>query len=156
MGRTPHGGRPHRAVPYDRRVNTVDPRAADNGYAAALSRNELYADLGLRRTGDVLEPSERALLALPAVASDAPTVLIVTDSRVVLSRVGGWRARAKALRSIPAAKVRGVEYQKGAFTRLRLLVDGERDLRLLPHRKDDAERFAGELDHLLRTGSLPG
>lgn len=128
----------------------------DNGFGAALARNELFGDISLRRTGEVLEPGERALLALPAVASDAPTVLIVTDSRVVLSRVGGLLARPTAVRSIPAAKVRGVEYRKGAFTRIRLLIDGERDLRMLPHRKDDAERFAGELDHLLRTGRMPG
>lgn len=127
--------------------------AADSGFTAAMSRNELFADLSLPRLEQVLQPGERVLLALPAVASETPKALIVTDSRVVLAQVTGLRNRPKTLRSEPAPRVRGISFGGGAFSRVHIHVDGARDIRMMPHRKHDAARFTREFEQLLHGGA---
>ena len=62
--------------------------------------------------------------------------------------------KAKIKREVPAAEVTGVQYRPGVFSRLKVTTSG-RDLKMMPHRKADAERFAREFEHLLRTGALP-
>ena len=125
-------------------------------YATALNRNELFESPGLRRDiPDLLHPDENVLLVLPGVAGDFPNVLIATSSRVMLAAVAGPIKRAKVKREIPAAAVAGVNYRPGIFSRVHVQSNSGRDIRMLPNRKADATRFAGEFEHLLRTGSLP-
>lgn len=129
---------------------------ASLSYATALVRNELFASPGLQRdVPKVLDPEEQVLLALPGVAGDFPDVLVVTAQRMLVVKVPGGFKGATAKREVPAAAVTGVAYRPGAFSRVKFTVQGARDLAFMPHRKADAERFAGEFEHLLRTGSLP-
>lgn len=129
---------------------------AEMTYSTALNRNELFASPGLRRDiPRVLDPAEEVLLALPGVAGDFPDVLIVTNARIVLAKVGGPIARAKVRREAPAASITGVSYRPGVFTRIAVRVADGRDIKMMPNRKADAERFAAEFAHLIRTGRLP-
>lgn len=131
------------------------PADPSHGYGAAISRNELFSGLALHRAAEVLEDGEKVLLALPAVASDNPKVLMVTTHRVVLSHVKGLARRARALRSEPSGRVRGVSFGGGAFSPLTVRIEGARDIRMMPHRKTDAARFAAELEQLIHTGRPP-
>lgn len=129
---------------------------ASMSYATALVRNELFASPGLQRdVPKVLDPEEQVLLALPGVAGDFPDVLVVTARRLLVVKVTGGLKGAKVKREVPAPAVTGVSYRMGAFSRVKLAVQGRRDLKFMPHRKADAERFAGEFAHLLRMGELP-
>lgn len=92
---------------------------------------------------------------LPGVAATFPGVLIVTVRRLVLAEVAGPVQRAKVQRAVPASAVRAVAYRPGLLKRVRVDVDGGRAIRMLPNRRVDAARFAHELGHLLRSGSLP-
>lgn len=144
---------PPPAGPYTRGM-TVS-RAAMS-YATALNRNELFESPGLRRdVPALLHPEEGVLLVLPGVAGDFPDVMIATASRFLLASVAGPLKKAKVKREIPAAEVTGVQYRAGVFSRMRVSPAAGRDITMMPHRKADAERFAHEFAHLIRTGSLP-
>lgn len=124
-------------------------------YATALNRNELFESPGLRRDiPALLHPEEEVLLVLPGVAGDFPDVMIATAARFLLASVAGPMKKAKIKREVPAAEVTGVQYRPGVFSRLKVTTSG-RHLKMMPHRKADAERFAREFEHLLRTGTLP-
>lgn len=125
-------------------------------YAQALNRNTLFESPGLRRDiPRLLHPEEEVLLVLPGVAGDFPNVLIVTATRLLLASVAGPLKKAKIKRAVRSSDVVGVRYRPGAFTRVRVARASGRDIAMMPHRKADAERFAHELEHLIRTGSLP-
>lgn len=126
-------------------------------YSIALNRNELYASYGLRSdVPKVLDPEEEVLLVLPGVAGQFPSVLIVTRHRALEAKVtAGWSTGAKIGREAPAAQVRSVAYSGWLFARVKLEVEGGRDLAVVPHRRADAERFVASFEHLLRTGRLP-
>lgn len=125
-------------------------------YSAALNRNELYATPGLHLDiPTVLAPDEEVILALPGVAGEFPFVLIVSETRVLLAKVAGILRSATVKRQAPASTVTGVSYRPGVFTRMHIHVRGKRDIAMLPHRKHDAERFAKEMEELLRTGRRP-
>ncbi len=124
--------------------------------SSALSRNELFATPGLHLDIPiVLEPDEDVFLALPGVAAKFPNVLIVTASRVLLAKVAGPFKRATVRRKAPASSVRGVSYRPALFTRVHIQVQGKRDIKMLPHSSEDAERFTREMEELLRTGRRP-
>lgn len=131
------------------------PSDPHNGFSAAISRNELFSGLSLHRIADVLEPGETVLLALPAVASDTPKVLMVTTARVVLAQLKGLRSRARVVRSEPSAQVRGVRFRGGVLSLLTVRIEDSRDIRMMPHRAKDASRFSEEFEHLIRTGQMP-
>lgn len=131
------------------------PSDPSHGFSAAISRNELFSGLSLQRIADVLEPGETVLLALPAVASDTPKVLMVTTARVVLAQLKGLRNRARVLRSEPSSHVRGVRFRGRTLSLLTVHIEGSRDVRMMPHRAKDASRFAEEFEHLIRTGRMP-
>lgn len=125
-------------------------------YATALNRNELFESPGLRRDiASLLDPEEDVLLVLPGVAGDFPDVMIASASRFLLASVAGPLRRSKIKREIPASQVSGVEYRPGLLTRVRVSHAAGRDIAMVPNRRADAERFAREFDHLIRTGSLP-
>lgn len=125
-------------------------------YATALNRNELFESPGLRRDiPSLLHPEEEVLLVLPGVAGDFPDVMIATASRFLLASVAGPLKKAKLKREIPAAEVTGVRYRPGLFSRMRVSPASGREIAMVPNRKVDAERFAHEFSHLIRTGSLP-
>ncbi|MGP9612681.1 hypothetical protein ACT3TE_05440 [Brachybacterium sp. AOP42-B2-9] len=125
-------------------------------YATALNRNELFESPGLRRdVPSLMTPEEEVLLVLPGVAGDFPNVLIATASRVMLAAVAGPLKRAKIKQEVLAAEVTGVAYRPGLFARVKVAAASGRELKMVPHRRADAERFTREFDHLLRTGSLP-
>lgn len=129
---------------------------AEMTYASALNRNELFASISLRDEGaKVLDPDEEVLLVLPGVAGDYPNVLIVTSTRIVLAKLGGVMRRAVIKREAPAQAITGASFGGGPFSVMKVHVSGGRDLRMMPHRKQDAARFAGELEHLIRTGRTP-
>lgn len=133
----------------------TDNRAAWS-YASALNRNELFATPALSHDIPVvLEPDEEVILALPGVAGEFPDVLIVSDRRVVLAKVAGPLKRAKIRQEAPASAVTGISYRPGVFSRVKIHVDGQRDIAMMPHKKKDAERFAREMEELLRTGQRP-
>lgn len=149
---TPVGLRDGRG-PYTRGMSVS---RASMTYATALNRNELFESPGLRRDiPALLHPEEEVLLVLPGVAGDFPDVLIVTAARVMLAAVAGPLKKAKIKRELPAGEVTGVTYRSGLFTRMKVVSTSGRELKMVPHRRADAERFAQELEHLLRTGSLP-
>ncbi|WP_342762567.1 hypothetical protein [Dermabacter hominis] len=52
--------------------------------------------------------------------------------------------------------MRGVDYKPSIFTKVRVRVEGGRDVILIPNKKHDAERFRDEMNHVIRTGVLPG
>lgn len=131
------------------------PTNPSNGFTAALSRNELFSGMSLNRIADVLEPGETVLLALPAVASDTPKVLMVTNHRVVLAKIKGLLSRARVLRSEPPARVRGIRFRGRVLSLLTVRIDGARNIRLMPHRAKDASRFTEEFEQLIRTGQMP-
>lgn len=134
----------------------VHRRRAAVTYARALNRNVLFASPGLRRDiPSVLHPDENVLLALPGVGGDFPDVMIATTTRFLVAAVAGPLRKAKIKREAPSYELTGVRYRPGAFTRVRVARTSGRDITMMPHRKVDAERFAHELDHLIRTGSLP-
>ena len=125
-------------------------------YATALNRNELFESPGLRRDiPSLLHPEEEVLLVLPGVAGDFPDVMIATAQRFLLAAVAGPLKKAKIKHEVPAAEVADVQYRPGLFSRMRVATSGGREIKMVPNRKADAERFAREFDHLLRTGSLP-
>lgn len=129
---------------------------AASSYSAALNRNELFASPGLRRDiPSLLHPDEEVLLVLPGVAGDFPDVMIATVSRFLLATVAGPIRKAKVKRDVPATEIIGVRYRPGAFTRVHVETARGRNVRMMPARKVDAERFSVELDHLARTGRLP-
>lgn len=125
-------------------------------YATALNRNELFESPGLRRDiPSLMTPEEEVLLVLPGVAGDFPEVMIVTAARVMIAAVAGPIKQAKVKREVPASEVTGVTYRPGLFARVKVAAASGRELKMVPHRRADAERFTREFDHLLRTGSLP-
>ncbi|MGP9538887.1 hypothetical protein ACT3SP_12805 [Brachybacterium sp. AOP43-C2-M15] len=125
-------------------------------YATALNRNELFNSPGLRRDiPSLLHPEEEVLLVLPGVAGDFPDVMIATGARFLLAAVAGPLKKAKIKREVPAADVTGVRYRPGLFSKVRVAPASGREITMVPNRKVDAERFAQEFDHLIRTGSLP-
>lgn len=125
-------------------------------YATALNRNELFESPGLRRDiPALLHPEEEVLLVLPGVAGDFPDVMIATARRVLLTAVAGPLRKAKITHEVPAAEVSNVQYRPGLFSRVRVATSGGREITMVPNLKPDAERFAREFDHLIRTGSLP-
>lgn len=126
-------------------------------YATALNRNELYATPALSRDiPRVLRDDDEVLLALPGVASDFPKVFIVTRDRFIKAKVSGPIRKAAILREVPASQVTAVRFKPGIFTRIHVQVSGGRDIAMLPHTKEDTQRFVEEFSHLLRTGRLPG
>lgn len=129
---------------------------ASGTYATALSRNELFASMGLRHdVPKVLSPEEEVLLALPGVAGDFPLVTIATRRRVLTAKVTGGFKGAKVARQAPAPRVRAISYGGRLFSRVKVQVDGGRDIAMIPHRTADAHRFVASFEHLLRTGRLP-
>ncbi|MFC7458439.1 hypothetical protein ACFQS2_14725 [Brachybacterium sp. GCM10030267] len=134
----------------------MTPTRASMSYATALNRNELFESPGLRRDiPAVLAPDEEVLLVLPGVGGDFPDVMIATDRRFLLASVAGPLKKAKVKREVPARGITGVEYRPGVFSRVRVRVADGRDVRMMPHREADAERFATEFAHVIRTGRLP-
>ena len=126
-------------------------------YATALNRNELFESPGLRRDiPSLLHPEEEVLLVLPGVAGDFPDVMIATAQRFLLAAVAGPLKKAKIKHEVPAAEVADVQYRPGLFSRMKVATGSGREIKMVPHRKVDAERFAREFDQLIRTGSLPG
>ena len=126
-------------------------------YATALNRNELFESPGLRRDiPSLLHPEEEVLLVLPGVAGDFPDVMIATAQRFLLAAVAGPLKKAKIKHEVPAAEVADVQYRPGLFSRMKVATASGREIKMVPHRKVDAERFAREFDQLIRTGSLPG
>lgn len=124
-------------------------------YGTALNRNTLYATPGLARDiPRVLEPDEEVLLVLPGVAGDYPDVMIATARRFLIAAVAGPIKKAKIKKQVPAAEVTGVEYQPGLLSRVKVSTTSG-TMKMMPNAKADAERFARELDHLLRMGELP-
>lgn len=69
--------------------------------------------------------------------------------------VGGFRGSV-IKRQAPAHAVRCVDCKPGIFTKVRVRVEGGRDVTLIPNKKHDAERFRDEMNHMIRTGALPG
>lgn len=129
---------------------------ATSTYAAALNRNQLFANYGLQQDiPKLLHADEEVLLVLPGVAGDFPNVLVAASNRVLLAAVAGPIKRAKVKREVPASAITGVQYRSGVFTRIHVQTSLGRDIRMLPNHHDDAERFAFEFGHLLRTGRLP-
>jgi hypothetical protein len=125
-------------------------------YATALNRNELFESPGLRRDiPALLHLEEEVLLVLPGVAGDFPDVMIATAARFLLASVAGPLKKSKIKREVPAAQVTGVAYRPGLLSRMRVTPAGGRDITMVPNRRADAERFAHEFDHLIRTGTLP-
>lgn len=125
-------------------------------YASALNRNELFESPGLRRDiPALLHPDEEVLLVLHGVAGDFPDLMIATSSRFLLAAVAGPIKKAKIKREVRAIDVAGVRYRPGLFTRMRVETTAGKGIKMIPNRKVDAQRFALEFDHLLRTGSLP-
>lgn len=130
-------------------------RAAST-YAQALNRNELFASPGLHRDiPSLLHPEEEVLLVLPGVAGNFPNVMIATGNRFLLAAVAGPFKKAEIKREVTNAQVTGVRYNSKIFSRVRVGRTSGRDIAMLPHRNADADRFVHELDHLIRTGSLP-
>lgn len=137
-------------------MSAMSPSRAAMTYASALNRNELFESPGLRRDiPQLLRDDDEVLLVLPGVAGDFPDVVVVTTDRLLLAKVAGPLKRSAIRREVPASQVTAVHYRPGVFSRIRFEVAGERDLRMMPHRKADAERFAGEFSHLIATGRLP-
>lgn len=130
---------------------------AERTYRRALARNELFSCFALPREGARrLDPNEEVLLALRGVAGDYPDVLVVTVSRVLrIKIVGGFRGSV-IKRQAPAHAVRGVDYKPGIFTKVRVRVEGGRDVTLIPNQKHDAERLRDEMNHVIRKGGVPG
>ncbi|NYF98772.1 hypothetical protein [Janibacter cremeus] len=126
---------------------------ASTTYSTALARNELYASFALRReVPTLLDPEEEVLLVLPGVAGQFPDVLIVIRQRALLAKVTGWFSRVKIKREAPLGRIRGIAYSGWLFARVKLEVDGGRDLTLVPNRRADAWRFVESFEHLLQTG----
>ncbi|ASK65102.1 hypothetical protein CFK39_03830 [Brachybacterium avium] len=129
---------------------------ASMSYATALNRNELFESPGLRRDiPALLHPEEEVLLVLPGVAGDFPDVMIATADRFLLASVAGPLKRSKIKKEVPAAQVTGARYRSGLFSRMRVATAAGGEITMVPNRKADAERFAHEFEHLIRTGSLP-
>lgn len=134
----------------------MDPTRAPMSYAAALNRNELFTCPGLRRDiPRLLDPGEEVLLVLPGVASDFPDVMIATAQRFLLAAVAGPLKRAKVKREAAASQVTGLRYRTAVFSRVVVQISGGRDIKMMPNRKEDAERFSADFEHLIRTGTLP-
>lgn len=128
----------------------MEATRAEFSYASALNRNELFACRGLRSDiPSLLAPEEEVLLVLPGVAGDFPEVMIATSTRFLLAAVAGPIRRAKIKREVPASQVTGAEYAGRLFSRLTVTTTS-RSIKMLPHRSQDAMRFAQELNALLR------
>ena len=129
---------------------------ASMSYATALNRNELFSSPGLRRdVPKALDPQEEVLLALPGVAGDYPDVMIATVRRLLVAKVTGGFTGVKVKKEARADQITGIAYRPGIFSRVKIQVEGARDIAMMPNRKADAERFAQAFEHLLRTGHLP-
>ncbi|MDN5685757.1 MAG: hypothetical protein L0G94_03605 [Brachybacterium sp.] len=129
---------------------------ASMSYATALNRNELFSSPGLRRdVPKALDPQEEVLLAVPGVAGDYPDVMIATVRRLMVAKVTGGLTGVKIKKEAHADQITGITYRPGIFSRVKIQVQGARDIAMMPNRKADAERFAQAFEHLLRTGHLP-
>ena len=138
-------------------ARSEDSTLAKRTYCRTLARNEIFSCFPLPREGARrLYPNEEVLLVLSGVAGDYPDVLVVTVSRVLRIKIVGWFRGSVIKRHAPAHAVRGVEYKPSIFTKERVRVEGERDVTLIPNKKHDAERFRDEMNHVIRTGALPG
>lgn len=125
-------------------------------YATALNRNSLPSNRGLQLDiPTVLDPDEEVLLVLPGVAGDFPDVMIASATRFLLAAVAGPLKRAKVKKQVAASEVTGVEYSPGVLSRVKV-VTSSGSIKMMPHAKADAARFAEEFSHLIRTGRLPG
>lgn len=134
----------------------MDSTRASQTYTAALERNEVYGSLGLRYdVPKVLDPQEEVLLVLPGVAGQFPSVMLATRQRVLVAEVTGGFKGAKIEREAPAGQVRAVSFRGGLLSRVKIEVDGGKDLAMGPNRRADAEQFVASFEHLLRTGRLP-
>ncbi|MCW4458741.1 hypothetical protein [Microbacterium sp. MPKO10] len=132
------------------------PTPAAMSYGTALSRNELFSSPGLQRdVPRILDSEEEVLLALPGVAGRYPLVMIATAQRLLVAQVTGGVKGVRLKKEASARSITGISYRPGLFTRVRVHSSETHDIRMVPNRKVDAERFTREFDSLLRTGHLP-
>ncbi len=125
-------------------------------YGTALSLNELFSSPGLRRdVPKILDDAEEVLLALPGVAGRYPLVMIATVRRLLVAKVTGGPKGVRVKREASARSITGISYTPGLFTRVKVHSSETRDIKMMPNRKVDAERFTADFDILLRTGHLP-
>lgn len=132
---------------------TPGPASDPCGFEAALERTgDAVVDHRLMKIERILAPHERVLLALPGMASDNPSVLLATTTRLVRVDTGWFRL--KVARQAPAAHVLGATYRPGVLTRVHVGIRGDRGIVLSPSSKAAGERFAVDLEHLVRAGRL--
>ena len=122
-----------------------------------MRRREVWPNLRWDRLPQVLAPGEQVLLALPALADDVgPRAMLVTPARVLIAHLAGLRMVARPAREAPADRVRAVSFGGGLLSPVRVEIRGARNISMQANRREDAEQFTREFDHLIRTGRLPG